>query len=291
MIKLFLPHTAKNIVVVILLLLVSSLSVSTMISKLNQAAYAHTFTGEESASFLSTLRAIQAETNLVQSNLASNLTLAQNHAKDVVDIANGNHTFGVLPDEVSENNKRVSADITKGVNDLQTTVNSKPPPTPADVKPKLDYVNATLQEAITVRLPKEHLSNFTVNGEATKNLVNETLRQYGLAYGMSAGGTGGVGNTTSNSAAAASSPSTTITNMSAYQSAQALVSQSQAMLNQAKTHAPTNQTSTMTSAISKVTNDLSQLKNSIDTKSPYDKVASLVQNTIYPDLNAAFNLK
>ena len=290
MIKLFLPHTAKSIVVVILLLLVSSLSVSTMIFILNQAAYAHTFTGEESASFLSTLRAIQAETNLVQSNLASNLTLAQNHAKDVVDIANGNHTFGVLPDEVSENNKRVSADITKGVNDLQTTVNSKPPPTPADVKSKLDYVNATLQEAITVRLPKEHLSNFTVSGEATKNLVNETLRQYGLAYGMSAG-IGSVGNTTSNKAAAASSPSTTITNMSAYQSAQALVSQSQAMLNQAKTHAPTNQTSTMTSAISKVTNDLSQLKNSIDTKSPYDKVASLVQNTIYPDLNAAFNLK
>lgn len=290
MIKVLLPHTAKNIVVVILFLLVSSLSVSTMISILNQAAYAHTFTGEESASFLSTLRAIQAETNLVQSNLASNLTLAQSHAKDVVDIANGNHTFGVLPDEVSENNKRVSADITKGVNDLQTTVNSKPPPTPADVKPKLDYVNATLQEAITVRLPKEHLSNFTINGEATKNLVNETLTQYGLAYGMSAG-TGSVGNTTSNKTATASSPSTTITNMSAYQSAQALVSQSQAMLNQAKTHAPTNQTSTMTSAIAKVTNDLSQLKNSIDTKSPYDKVASLVQNTIYPDLNAAFNLK
>jgi uncharacterized protein (DUF4415 family) len=261
-----------------------------MISIFNQAAYAHTFTGEESASFLSTLRAIQAETNLVQSNLASNLTLAQSHAKDVVDIANGNHTFGVLPDEVSENNKRVSADITKGVNDLQTTVNSKPPPTPADVKPKLDYVNATLQEAITVRLPKEHLSNFMVSGEATKNLVNETLRQYGLAYGIS-GGTGSVGNTTSNKTTTASGPSTTITNMSAYQSAQALVSQSQTMLNQAKTHAPTNQTSTMTSAISKVTNDLSQLKNSIDTKSPYDKVASLVQNTIYPDLNAAFNLK
>ena len=52
------------------------------------------------------IKILQAEANLVQSNLASNVTLAQDHANSVVDVVNGNHTFGVLPDEVSENNKR-----------------------------------------------------------------------------------------------------------------------------------------------------------------------------------------
>ena len=64
-------------------------------------AYAHTFTGEESASFMSVIKILQSEANLVQSNLVSNASLAQDHAKSIVDIVNGNHTFGVLPDEVS----------------------------------------------------------------------------------------------------------------------------------------------------------------------------------------------
>ena len=117
-------------------------------------AYAHTFTGDESASFMSVIKILQAEANLVESNLVSNVTLAQDHAKSVVDVVNGNHTFGVLPDEVSENNKRVAADVIHTANVLQTTVKSKPTPTQTDLKPKVDNLNATLQEAVEVPTSK-----------------------------------------------------------------------------------------------------------------------------------------
>ena len=100
-------------------------------------------------------------------------------------VVNANHTFGILPNEVSENNKRVAADIVSATNVLQTAVKSNPASTQADVKAKIDNLNATLQEAIAVRVPKDHVSNFTINGEATKDLVNETLRQYGYAFGIS----------------------------------------------------------------------------------------------------------
>ena len=156
---------------------------------MNQPAYAHTFTGDESASFLSVIRILQAENNLVQTNLASNPTLAQEHAKAVVGVVNGNHTFGILPDEVSENNKRVASDVIRGANALQTTVSSKPAPTPADVGAKINYLNGILQEAVTVRVPKTHTNNSTIVAQATKNLVNETLRQYGYAFGISKGNT------------------------------------------------------------------------------------------------------
>jgi hypothetical protein len=283
--------TAKSTIIIIIMLIAGSISV-VLVPELNRAVYAHTFTGEESASFLSVIKILQAENNLVQSNLASNLTLAQDHAKAIADVVRGNHTFGVLPDEVSENNKRVAADVIKAVDALRTTFNSKQKPSEADVKAKLDNLNAVLQEAVTVRVPKDHLSNSTVNAGVTRDLVNETLRQYGYAHGISVG----KGSNTSSNANAVSAANShnTIVNMSAYQSAQALSSQALSMISQIKTAVPANGTSsattTTTSAITKVDNDLSQLKSSIDVKSPYEKVASLVQKTIYPDLKAAFKL-
>jgi hypothetical protein len=289
------PSTAKSTIIIIVMLIAGSISV-VLVPELNRAVYAHTFTGEESASLLSVIKILQAENNLVQSNLASNLNLAQDHAKAIADVVRGNHTFGVLPDEVSENNKRVAADVIKAVDALRTTFNSKQKPSQADVKAKLDNLDAVLQEAVTVRVPKDHLSNSTVNAEATRDLVNETLRQYGYAHGISVGKGA---NTSSNAnAVSAANSHNTIVNMSAYQSAQALASQAQSMISQIKTAVPanaTNATSSVTatittSAITRVDNDLSQLKNSIDVKSPYEKVANLVQKTIYPDLKAAFNL-
>lgn len=281
--------TTKSTAVIVVLLLLGSLSLA-ITSPIKQVAYAHTFTGDESASFLSVIRILQAEGNLVQTNLASNLSLAQEHGKAVVGIVNANHTFGILPDEVSENNKRVSADIVSAANALLTAVKSNPAPIQADVKAKIDNLNATLQEAIAVRVPKDHVSNSTINGEATKDLVNETLRQYGYAFGISGSS---VGNASNINSSASPSPHTSasrniVVNMSAYQSAQALVSEAQGMLTEAKALLPTNVTS-MT--IAKVANDLMQLKNTIYTKSPYDNVASLVQKIIYPDLNKAFRLK
>ncbi len=181
--------TTKSTAVIVILLLLGSLSAA-ITTPFKQVAYAHTFTGDESASFLSVIRILQAEANLVQTNLATNLSLAQEHGKSIVGIVNANHTFGILPDEVSENNKRVAADIVSAANALQNAVKSNPSPTQADVKPKIDNLNATLQEVIAVRVPKEHVGNSTINGEATKDLVNETLRQYGYAFGISSANRG-----------------------------------------------------------------------------------------------------
>jgi hypothetical protein len=41
-----------------------------LIPKLDQLAYAHTFTGDESASFLAVIKMLQAESTLIKTNLA-----------------------------------------------------------------------------------------------------------------------------------------------------------------------------------------------------------------------------
>ena len=45
----------------------------------NHQAYAHTFSGDESASFLALAESIRTELQLVQSNLASNASVAEEH--------------------------------------------------------------------------------------------------------------------------------------------------------------------------------------------------------------------
>ena len=221
------------------------------------------------------------------------ILLDPEHGKSVVGIVHANHTFGILSNEVSENNKRVATDIVRAANALQSAVKSNPSPTQADVKAKIDNLNATLQEAIAVRVPKVDVSNSTINGEAAKDLMNETLRQYGYAFGISSVNRGNTSNINSSASATpgAAPNRNTFLNMSAFQSAQALASQAQGMLTETKSLLPTNATSATTSTIAKVANHLSQLKNAIDTKSPYGNVASLVQKTIYPDLDGAFRLK
>jgi hypothetical protein len=264
----------------VLLLLLAVISIS-LTYPLNRLAYAHTFSGSESATFLVLVKIIQSEAGLIQSNLPSNITLAQEHAEHLTEHLDANTTK-----ELTERNKRVANDLTTALSDLQNTVKSKPIPAAEVIKDKVSNIGDILQEAITVRIEKDQLKNSTVKAEATSNIVNETLEHYGGAYGIEEEGGGEHGNTTTTTASAGHN---TIVNVAEYQSAQALASKAEEMFNEAKSLMSSNATSS-SSNIAKVENDLSQLKSDIDAKKPYDSVATLIESTIQPDIKAAFNL-
>jgi hypothetical protein len=235
-----------------------------------KAAYAHTFSGGESAAFLALVKILQADLDLVQSNVASNATLAQAHASVVAEHLDANTTK-----ELAERNKLVTNDLTKAISDLNQTVQSKPA---VDVvKGKISNINALLQEAITVRVEKNQLTNSTVKGQAVSDIVDEVLERYREAYGIEEGKSAAGHNT--------------IVNIADYQSAQAIAAKAQEMFNEAKQLIPANELSSTSSAITKVGNNLSTLKNDIDTKVPYDRVATFANSTITPDLKAAFKLE
>jgi hypothetical protein len=229
-----------------------------------KAAYAHTFSGGESAAFLALVKILQADLDLVQSNVASNATLAQAHASAVAEHLDANTTK-----ELAERNKLVTNDLTKAISDLNQTVQSKPA---VDVvKGKISNINALLQEAITVRVEKNQLTNSTVKGQAISDIADEALERYREAYGIEEGKSAAGHNT--------------IVNMADYQSAQAIAAKAQEMFNEAKQLA-----STSSAAITKVGNDLTQFKNYINMKAPYDKVNSYMEDTLDPDIKAAFKL-
>jgi hypothetical protein len=228
-----------------------------------KAAYAHTFSGGESASFLALVKILQADLGLVQSNIASNATLAQSHASAVAEHLDTNTTK-----ELAERNKLVTNDLTKAISDLNQTIQSKPA---VDVvKGKISNINALLQEAITVRVEKTQLTNSTVKGQAVSDIADEALERYREAYGIEEGKSAAGHNT--------------IVNMADYQSAQAIAAKIQEMFNEAK------QLTSTSAAITKVGDDLTQFKNYIDSKTPYDRVNSYMEDTLDPDIKAAFKL-
>ena len=75
--------------------------------------YAHNFTPDETASFLSVINRIKNEAQLVQSNLLYNATnsssraLAQHHAQNAIAILNQTWT-----EEIAERNNRVAIELT-----------------------------------------------------------------------------------------------------------------------------------------------------------------------------------
>lgn len=257
---------------------------------IKQMVYAHTFSGDESAAFLALVRQIEAEIGLVNSNLPSNITLAQEHAEHATEHLDANTTK-----ELTERNERVSNDLTRELSDLQASINAKPSPAIQVINDKVANINATLQDAIAVRIEQDQLSNSTVNALAINDILGEVLEHYGAAYGIEEEGgeeehsneTDTTDNTTETAAGSNTTANTTaIINLAEYQSAQAYANESKQMLNEVKALAPSNTTST----ISNVENGINEMIIAIKNKSPFTTVDEIVDNKVLANLKTAFNL-
>ena len=253
---------------------------------LKQRVYAHTFSGDESAAFLALVRQIEAELGLVDTNLSSNITLAQEHAEHATEHLDANTTK-----ELAERNERVSNDLTNGLSDLQASIIAKPTPAVQVIKDKVGNINATLQDVIAVRIEKDQLNNSTVNALAINDVLGEILEHYGAAYGIEEKGgeeehSNETATTDNTTGTAADSNTTAIINLAEYQSAQAYTNEAKQMLDEVKVLAPSN----ATSAISNAENGINEMITAINNKAQFPVVDEIVDSKVLPSLKTAFNL-
>jgi hypothetical protein len=254
---------------------------------LKQTAYAHTFSGDESAAFLALVREIESEMHLIESNLPSNITLAQEHAEHATEHLDTNTTK-----ELAERNKRVANDLTTELADLQRVIKAKSAPTVQEIRNNISNINDTLQEAVSVRIEKDQLNNSTVNALAINDILGEVLEHYGAAYGIEEEGEEGkeYGNMTetetNTTGTEASANTTTIIDQAEYQSAQAYANEAKQMLDDIKVLAPSN----ATSVISNVESGLNEMITAVDNKAPFNSVDEIVDSKVLPSLKTAFNL-
>ena len=256
-------------------------------------ALAHTFSGDESASFLALVEMIKIEAHLAQEDLSSNITLAHEHANHT-----GEHLDMNQTKEIAEKNERLANELNSSLIGLNDAFNSKTPPTPADIEEKVSNLDAILGEVISARISKDQLNNVTVKALTINDLVGETLEHYGEAVGheeitsssnITSDGSNGSESTanTSNQNENTTESSTNIVNQVDYESAQAISSRVSSLISELKPSIPSNASSNTTA----IENALKTLKDDIDKKVPFDTLDGLVDEQIIPVLNSTFNLK
>ena len=126
-----------------------------------QNVYAHIFTTDDTASFLSFVDQLQVESELVQTNLVNNnLSLAQKHANKAASLL----TPSIIV-EIAEKNQKVADDLTTAVDDLQKITSSSDKQRQM-VNQLVSQINTTLGEAVTIRIEQEQedSSNFLEKG-------------------------------------------------------------------------------------------------------------------------------
>jgi len=289
-----------------------------------QLAYAHTFSGDESAAFIATVGVLRTEIRLIDDTVATNASLANEHANIAAAHLGENDTS-----ELTERNERIGTDLPQDLRDLQNmTANISPTNMTGitAIKQKVSDIDSLLSEALTVRIEPTQLKNATINAWAAADLLNETLERYGEALGIGENSsaspvdadsnnsdiyTNSQTNTTASSSSMSNNTTAVIAKDADYQSTQGLVNMTKEMFDQIESlrvsnsstaisvESSTNNTTTIrnttttttnSSALSKVGDDLNELKSLIDNKSTYTQVATFVYDTIYSDLNSAFGL-
>jgi hypothetical protein len=246
-------------------------------SNSSNLVFGHTFSGDESASFLSKVEMIKIESQLSQ-QLSNNISLAKAHADQTTQIFNENDT-----EEITERNSRLATELDETLRDFVTTFESESP-SESEVNDKVSNITDVLSEVVSARIDNEQLNNVTVKALVVNDLVGEALEHYSVALGMeeSAHGENEEHTSTANETEDGSNETTKIVDEAQYQTAQGSVSRAIDTYDEIKPNENTNST--------ELRNSLTSLKGEIDNKSPFDEIDKLVDEKITPSLNSIFKL-
>jgi len=238
----------------------------------------HTFSGDESASFLAGVAMAKIELKLAADQAVSNATNAKEHADHLTEHITANDTK-----EIKERNPRLAADLDNTLKDFVNVIDSESP-AESEVKDKASNITDILSEVVSARIDKEQLDNVTVKALVVNDLVGESLEHYGSALGMAEEGhdENESNSTASEHTESENNETVSIVNEADYQSAQAAVSRAIELYNEIK---PTGDSNS-----SQLADSLNLLKSKIDSKSPFDEIDKTVDENVSPLLNDIFKL-
>jgi hypothetical protein len=242
----------------------------------NNSVFGHTFSGDESASFLTIVEMMKIESQLAEKDLALNATNAKEHAEHTTEHLTANDTK-----EINERNPRLAIELKNTLSDFVKSFESQSPSESA-IKDKVSNLGDVLSEVVSARIDKEQLDNVTVKALVVNNLVGESLEHYGSALGMNESSHAENKTSASNTTQSGSNQTAKIVNEADYQSAQAALSRAIDMYNEIKPGENTNST--------ELGKSLNSLKDMIDSKNPFDELDKTVDEKISPLLNGIFKL-
>lgn len=266
-----------------------------------QNSFAHNFSPDESAHFLTIVDKIKVESELA-ANSTGNNSSAQLHANNAL-LNYDSHT----KDELGERNERIANELDDTLNQLLEQAKSQTDQ--SQLTDTVETINAILEEAITVRIDEEQLNNSTIQVLVLASVVDTALQNYGDAYNVGFDLTN-MSNmkkeSTTNDTAATNGHSDHVStnasthynlvNFTNYESALAFSNNAlEKYKNEMSTSSPPlseeNNTNDSQSYLAKLENGLTEFNNAIKNKENPMKVMEIVHTQIHPNLQILFNLK
>jgi len=245
----------------------------------NRSVLGHTFSGDESASFLTKVEMIKIESQLAEEQLSNNVTLAKDHAEHLSEHITANDT-----EEISERNSRLATELNNTLTDFSNAFETGTP-SQSEITDKVTNITDIIAEVVNTRIDEEQLSNDTVKALVINDLLGETLEHYGIALGNTEGeheSEHDENMTSSHSTDNKNNESSNIVDNANYQSAQAAVLRAIEIFNEIKPDSNTNST--------ELGDTFNALKEKIDNKAPLDEIDTIVDEKLTSLLNSIFKL-
>lgn len=276
-----------------------------------EKSFAHNFSPDESAHFLTIVDKIKVESELAVNSTTSNnnnQSSALLHANNALLYYDSN-----TQDEISERNERIANELDDTLNQLLEEVKSQTDKSQLDNT--VDTISAILEEAITTRIDEEQVNNSTIQALVLANIVDASLQNYGDAFNVGIDLTNMSNmmmmrdttiindDTTTNERTNHMSNDDTITNSNIvnftnYESALAFSNSTLDKFHneikpsiQAQSQTGEESNTTNETYLGKLENGLVELNNAIKNKENAMKVMEIVHTQIHPNLQILFNLK
>jgi hypothetical protein len=243
---------------------------------MNKSLFGHTFSGDESASFLTKVEMIKIKSQLAEDQLSNNVTLAKEHAEDITETLTANDT-----EEISERNPRLATQLNSTLTDFGNAFESQSP-SQSEITAKVSNITDLLAEVVSARIDNEQLNNVTVKALVLNDLLGESLGHYSSALGMEENGHSENTTSVSNSTDDINNESASVVDEAEYQSAQSVVSRAIEIFNEIKPESNTNST--------QLEDSLSSIKERIDSKAHFDEIDTIIDEKTTPLLNGIFKL-
>ena len=252
-----------------------------------EKSFAHNFSPDESAHFLTILEKIKVESALAANSAGgnSNQSSAQIHANSALQ-SYDSHT----KDELSERNERIATELDDTLNTLLVQVKSQTNKSQLDNT--VETINAILEEATSTRIDEEQLNNSTIQALVFASIVDTALQNYGDAYNVGIDLTNAANMHKSMAATDDTvSSQSGLLNFSNYESALGFSDKAlDKYYNEISSSLAEKNTKTQ-DYLKKLENGLLELNNAINNKENPMKVMKIVHTNIHPNLQILFNLK
>lgn len=250
-------------------------------------SFAHNFSPDESAHFLTIVEKIKVESALAANSAGgnSNQSSAQIHANSALQ-SYDSHT----KDELSERNERIATELDDTLNTLLVQVKSQTNKSQLDNT--VETINAILEEATSTRVDEEQLNNSTIQALVFASIVDTALQNYGDAYNVGIDLTNAANMHKSMAATDDTvSSQSGLLNFSNYESALGFSDKAlDKYYNEISSSLAEKNTKTQ-DYLKKLENGLLELNNAINNKENPMKVMKIVHTNIHPNLQILFNLK